>query len=327
MAALFVGIDLGGSGTRAVLADASGEILAFGRGPTGLLGGGAAANRQLARALDAALASIEARVGDAASSVFAGTRGLSIPGRRERLELELTTRFRGARVQVSNDAHIGLWGGLAGQPGVAVIAGAGSIALARRADGAQGRAGGWGYLLGDEGSGYWIGREALLHYLRCLERREPAGSLADRVAAAAGQSDVVKVLTWFYAGHGQVERLAALAPLVSEAARGGDPQAVTILERAGQALADLAAAAAQQLWGATPPPGVAVVTAGGLWAAGPSLEAAFAARLSAVVPGAHRKPPRLPPVGGALLLAMGAEASALDPAVLNQVEAGFARVL
>src|ERR1043166_3615923 len=141
MAAFFVGIDLGGSGTRAVLADASGKILAFGRGPTGLLGGGgAAAHRQLARALDKALAPIAARVGRASSTVFAGTRGLSIPGRRERLELELTTRFPVAQVHVSNDAHIGLWGGLGGQPGVAVIAGAGSIALARNAEGVEGRA-------------------------------------------------------------------------------------------------------------------------------------------------------------------------------------------
>src|ERR1051326_25100 len=244
MAALFVGIDLGGSGTRAALADASGAILAFGRGPTGLVGGRAASNRQLARALDAALAPIAARVGNADCAVFAGTRGLSIPGRRARLELELSMRFPDARVRVSNDAHIGLWGGLAGQPGVAVIAGAGSIALARGADGMEGRAGGWGYLLGDEGSGYWIGREALLHYLRCLEGRQPRSRLIDLIAAANGRSNVVDVLGWFYANHNQVERLAALAPLVSEATRGGDLEAASILECAGHALAELAAAAA-----------------------------------------------------------------------------------
>jgi N-acetylglucosamine kinase-like BadF-type ATPase len=325
MAAFFVGIDLGGSGTRAALAGASGEIVAFGRGPTGLLGGAAKANRQMARALDKALAPIAARVEGASCTVFAGTRGLSIPGRRERLELELTTRFPGAQVHVSNDAHIGLWGGLGGEPGVAVIAGAGSIALARNADGAEGRAGGWGYLLGDEGSGYWIGREALLHYLRCLEGRQPPGRLANLVATATTRSGLLDVLAWFYGGHDQVERLAALAPLVSEAARAGDAEAAAIVERAGHALADLAAAAAHQVWGAALPQDLRVVGGGGVWAAGAALAVAFDARLALVAPGAQRKPPRLPPVGGALLLAMHADTSPLDLDIIDHLQAGLLR--
>ena len=138
---LFVGIDLGGSGTRAALVDTDGTVLATGRGPTGLRDG-TSAGRQLKRALDAALAPIAPRVGYAECAVFAGTRGLSVPGRRDRLELELTTRFPQGRVQVANDAFIGFWGGLAGQAGVAVVAGAGSIAFARDANGREARAGG-----------------------------------------------------------------------------------------------------------------------------------------------------------------------------------------
>jgi N-acetylglucosamine kinase-like BadF-type ATPase len=182
-------------------------------------------------------------------------------------------------------------------------------------------------LLGDEGSGYWIGREALLHYLRCLEGRQPPGRLADLLASAAHQSSVVDVLSWFYAGHDQVERLAALAPLVSEAALADDPEAAAILRRAGEALADLAATAAHQVWGTTLPGGLRVVGGGGVWAAGALLEAAFEARLSMVAPGAQRNPPRLPPVGGALLLAMGAHTSPLPPDVVDQIRAGFTPLL
>jgi N-acetylglucosamine kinase-like BadF-type ATPase len=319
---LFVGIDLGGSGTRAALVEADGTLLATGRGPTGLRGG-SSAGRQLARALDAALAPIASRVGSAACAVFAGTRGLSVPGRRERLELELTTRFRQARVQVANDALVGFWGGLAGQPGVAVVAGAGSIAFARDARAHEARAGGGGYLLGDEGSGFWIGREALRAYLGSLEGRHSRGPLCALVADAVGRADVVEVLAWFHTGQEQVERMAALAPLVSQAAGAGDAVAVEILARAGCALAEIGVAAARQVFNTTGSTPVDVVQVGGVWAAGGALEQAFVERLDALLPDARRTAPRLPPVGGAVLLAMGANRDDVPPDVLERLRRGL----
>ncbi|MBV8717861.1 MAG: hypothetical protein JO020_10605 [Chloroflexi bacterium] len=311
---LFIGIDLGGSGTRAALADADGAVLAIGRGPTGLLARGGA-RRHLARALDAALAPIAAQVGDAECAVFAGTRGLSVPGRRELLELELHTRFPGARIRVTNDALIGLWGGLGGEPGVAVLAGSGSIALARNADGVEGRSGGWGYLLGDEGSGYWIGREALRSYLRALEGRDHSSALHDFVRQRVGGKTVVEVLAWLYGGQDQVERLTGLAPLVSQASEAGDLPAAEILAQAGRGLATMAASATQQVSGA----GTRVVRIGGVWSAPDALHAAFATRLHEVLPGAELVTPRLQPVGGALLLAMGADHTAVDPRVVDRL--------
>lgn len=315
-AELFVGIDLGGSGTRAALADARGAVLAIGRGPSGLVGG-TGGGRQLTRALNAALAPITARVGPSPVEVFAGTRGLSIAGRRERLELELNSRFPQATIQVSNDAHIGLWGALAGQPGVAVIAGAGSIALARTQDGREGRAGGWGYLLGDEGSGYWIGREALGAYLRTLERCTTVSTLAGLVQKTTRASTVVDTLGWLYRGSDQVARLAALAPLVSQAAHGGDRDAIQILESAGAALAELASTAVRQVFAS--PEAIEVVTIGGVWSAGPSLHKAFNAALSNLLPQARRVKPRLPPVGGSLLLAMGADKFQVEVSVVERL--------
>jgi N-acetylglucosamine kinase-like BadF-type ATPase len=327
---VFIGIDLGGSGTRAALAADDGSVLATGRGPSGLLGGAAtrpaAGRRHLARALDAALAPIAARAGREAGVVFAGTRGLSVTGRREILQLELKTRFPSAEVRVSNDALIGLWAGLAGQPGVAVVAGAGSIALARSDAGVEGRAGGWGYLLGDEGSGYWIGREAIASYLRCLEGRQPAGALAEELARTMRRSSVVDVLGWLYTGQDQVARLTELAPLVSRAAEVGDPLAMSILDTAGQALAELAAVAAHQVWPDSLPAELRVVCVGGVWAAGDMLDDAFAAALERLAPGARRLEPWLPPVGGAVLLAMGADHSALHPRVVERLRLGLARV-
>jgi N-acetylglucosamine kinase-like BadF-type ATPase len=325
MARLFIGLDLGGSGTRAALVDAEGNVLATGTALTGLLGGGGAASRRhLGRALDAALAAIRPLVGDQACRVFAGTRGLSIPGRRDSLVLELKLRLPAAEVRVSNDALIGLWGGLAGRQGVAVVAGAGSIALARSADGREGRAGGWGYVLGDEGSGYWIGREALATYLRTLEGRSSPGQMTDLVAKTLGRSSVIESLGWLYGGQDQVARLAELAPLVSQAAGGGDGCASEILAQAGRALAEIAGAAARQVWGALLPESLPVTGCGGVWTAGPALDDAFALALAEALPGALRVAPRLTAVGGAILLAMGADRTPLDDDVLNGVAAGLA---
>ena len=315
----YLGLDLGGSGTRAALVGEDGRLLARGVGPTGLTGGGAAGRRHLARALNATLAAIAQLVGDQSCSVFAGARGLSVPGRRESLMLELSTRFPNADVHESNDAVIALWGALAGREGVAVLSGSGSIALARSDDGREGRAGGWGYLLGDEGSGYWLGREALAAYLRALERREAAGALAELVASEINTRSVPETIAWLYAGNQQVVRVAALAPLVTQAAARGDPVAVGTMRRAGQALADLVAAAARRVWPSVLPEGLRVACCGGVWSAGDALAAPFASALAERLPGARCTPPALSPVGGALLLAMGADQHAIAPGMLDNL--------
>lgn len=323
MLPLYVGIDLGGSGTRAGLADAAGHVLARATAPTGLVGGGAAGRRHLARALDAALTAIVPLVGDQPCRVFAGTRGLSVPGRRDSLTLELTTRFPHGEVSVSNDAVIALWGGLAGRPGVAVLAGSGSIALARTADGREGRAGGWGYLLGDEGGGYWLGREALATYLRALEGRDASGALVSLVAEAVGRRSIADAIGWLYAGDQQVERVAQLAPLVTQAADHRDPRALEIVRRAAEALADLASAAAHQVWPTRPAEPPAVACCGGVWSAREIIQAPFASALAERMPGARCAPPQLPALGGAILLAMRADERPLVANVLGNLRDGL----
>jgi glucosamine kinase len=321
MPLLYVGLDLGGGGTRAALVDADGALLATGRGGPSGIAPSAAGRRLLARSLDAALAPIAARVGRSPCVVQAGTRGLSLPGRRDSLLLELGTRFPNAQVHVSNDAQIALWGGLGGRPGVAVLAGTGSIALARSADGREGRAGGWGYLLADEGSGYWLGRAAIIDYLQVLEGRQPAGALAERVASATRARTVPESIAWVNSDENPVGRLAALAPLVAQAAAAGDGAAHQILCRAGRALADLAASAAHQIWSGRLPDRLNVACCGGVWAAGPALSAPFREALAERLPGAKIVPPVLPPVAGAIVLAMQ---KGLDAAVLDNLIQAFA---
>src|SRR5438105_8638454 len=175
---LYVGIDTGGSGTRALLADGHGQILAAGRGGPSGISATAASRRQLQRALATALGPIAKRIGSESCVVYAGIRGVSVPGRRETTVVELQHRLPTARVHVSNDAVIALNGALGERDGVAVLAGTGSIAMARSGDGREGRAGGYGYLIGDEGSAFWLGRAAVDACLRSLDGRDPPSSLA-----------------------------------------------------------------------------------------------------------------------------------------------------
>jgi N-acetylglucosamine kinase-like BadF-type ATPase len=309
MAALFVGLDLGGSGTRAALANADGEVLATGLGPSAGHAMGASGRRQLARSVAAALAPIARRTRGSDCVVWAGTTGLSIPGRRDWLALELTSAFPGGRVEVSNDAHIALWGGLGAGAGVAVLAGTGSIAMARSADGRLARAGGWGYLLGDEGSAYGLGRDALRAALGVLEGRAAGTPLTHAVLRAVTPEPRMAsdLITWANAGPSHVGRLAGLASLVTRAAAEGDASACEIVRMAGEALAEAGTAAAHQLSLSGP---VRVVTVGGVWSAGGRLREAFRDRLLACLPQAEIAQPALTPVLGAVLLAMDAPSTA-----------------
>jgi len=319
----WIGIDAGGSGTRAVLLDDVGQLVMAGRGgPSGVIGG-AAGRRLLERALQAALAPIAPLARDQACWVHLGLRGLSLPGRQAAALVAIQRLLPGAHVHVSNDAAVALEGGLGGQPGVAVLAGTGSIALTHAADGREGRAGGYGLLLSDEGSAAWLGRQGLTAWLRALDGRGPHTDLAASLGGHIGGSTAQAVISWLYSSRDQPARLAGLAPLVTKTAADGDAVASDIVGQAAEALAELAAAAARQVWPTVCPKGLAVARCGGVWAAGALLDAPFVARLGTLLPGAVPVWPRLPPVGGALLLAAAASGQPVEPALLDRLAAAL----
>jgi glucosamine kinase len=131
--------------------------------------------------------------------------------------------------------------------GVALISGTGSSAFGRAADGRTKRCGGWGYLLGDEGSGYAIGRGALQHALRSLEAGDTGHGLAAKVIAALGVKSVTELTRAIYGSGDPRHAVAALAPLVCSAADDGDPKANSLLDVAAAELAELAARTAEAL--------------------------------------------------------------------------------
>jgi N-acetylglucosamine kinase-like BadF-type ATPase len=152
------------------------------------------------------------------------------------------------RLIVTHDARIALAGATAGKPGVVVIAGTGSIAFGENAAGETARAGGWGYIFGDEGGGFDIVRQSLRAVLSEHEGWGPRTALTPALLEATGAADANETLHRLYTPDWPRARVASLAPLVDGIAEAGDPVAVAILNNAAQHLAMLAGSVRRQLW-------------------------------------------------------------------------------
>lgn len=198
-------------------------------------------------------------------------------------------------VVVDNDVRIAFDGAFAGGAGGLILAGTGSMAWASLG-GPQDRherSGGWGDIFGDEGSAYWIGREALTETSRELDGRLPASGFSAAILQALGVGPE-GLLDWCYAQDHRRSAIAGLARRVAERAAAGDAVALGILNRAGDALAETLLAAWRKAAGDLP---LRWSHAGGVMA-NPQVVARIALRV-----GVAPQPCRLPPVGGALLRA------------------------
>ncbi len=165
--------------------------------------------------------------------------GLGQESSRQRMRLLLGDAFLTDWLVVESDARAALQGAFAGDPGIICIAGTGSIAFARTPDGRFVRCGGWGYLLGDEGSGFDIGRNAVAAALADLDRRGPATSLRQRLEAYFGVQRIDHAVPKIYDELAERGALATLAPLVFEEAESGDAVAQAIVAAAAEELAVL----------------------------------------------------------------------------------------
>lgn len=233
--------------------------------------------------------------------VCAGAAGYTLPDRRALFEHLLQQMLPSARVLVLADYAIALEGATAGNPGVLVIAGTGSIACGRDREGRLMRVGGWGYLLGDEGSGFWIGREAIRAVLAANEGWGEQTRLYEILSDTLGSADTGEWLSALYRTQNPQSLLAQLAPLVTEAAEQGDAPAQGILYEASRYLAGLVAQLAQHL---SLPEDFPVCTVGGVWKSQAVLQQ-FHQQLGERLPHwrGEVKPPMYSPVEGALLIA------------------------
>jgi N-acetylglucosamine kinase-like BadF-type ATPase len=148
---------------------------------------------------------------------------------------------------VTHDGLIALSGALAGEDGIVAIAGTGSFVFGRRGSRTM-RAGGWGYLFGDEGSAFWIAKQALRAALRFAEGWGAETRLHQMLLEATGATSANGVLHLFYTPEWPRSRVARLASEVNREAESGDPTASGILREAGEQLAEFVAAIRDALW-------------------------------------------------------------------------------
>ncbi len=292
-----VGVDGGATRTRFLLADGSGRILGRREGGGALLGVGdeEELGNRLVREVRALAGELDEPL--PVEVLCAGLAGVA--GREEarrRLEAKLVDHEVARRVHLVSDGEIAFFDAFGEGPGILLVAGTGSIAKAKRGPGAElRRVGGWGALLGDEGSGYGIGLAGLRAAIRASEGRGADSALVDVLPEALELDSIRELKSWVDTA--DKAGIAALGPRVVRTAEAGDRVAEEIVDDAVRALtAHVRALAA----GEDPPPRVALV--GGLIEPGGSLRSRVRAALQAA--GFEPLEREVEPVRGAVQVAL-----------------------
>jgi N-acetylglucosamine kinase-like BadF-type ATPase len=231
---LFLAIDAGGTKTRCLLADETRVLAKAVTGSVKLMRVGEA---EASARLQAMLDEVSSTAGVGLSNITqtcVGLAGLTIDAVREWIGRELVKSV-GGNLLLAGDDEIALDAAFHGGPGILIIAGTGSNVLGRAADGTMYHAGGWGPAIGDEGSGFWIGQEALRSGFWAKDRNVPTSLLAE-IGNLWGAKSLGEIVEMANARPGP--DLPALAPLVVRCADAGDELAAAVLERAGVELAE-----------------------------------------------------------------------------------------
>lgn len=299
---IVVGVDGGGSRTRAVVADESGSTIGTAEGgPSAVRPGDVERSASVIAAVVAdALAAADA--GRTTPSVLTvGVAGVGRDPERQALQRALFARGLAEEIVVQPDALVALEDAFGDGQGILLISGTGSVAYGRGPTGTVARCGGWGPVCGDEGSGAWIGRRALSVVTAAADGREPETALTGVIVTAAEVSSVEDLIGW--GSRATPADLASLAPAVLQSAESGDRRATAIASFATEELVLHVVALARELFTderASAP----VALAGGLLARRSPLRARVEHRLKSAVPGAQIDSREIDPVRGAVRLAL-----------------------
>jgi N-acetylglucosamine kinase-like BadF-type ATPase len=300
---ILLGVDAGGSHTRAVAVDGNGNLKAVAQAGCG--------NYQIIGLdrLEVLIAELVEKLGVSADHLGLGLAGAGRVTERESIHERIRERFGFRSTVVATDAQVALTAAHAGAAGVIAISGTGSIVLGRDTQGRERRAGGWGSILGDDGSGHDIGLAALRAVLASRDGSGATTTLSKSLLGAVNVTDWEQLIPAVQGSEISREEIAALSPVVFAAAKQGDAVAGEIVEDAGSALGKQVAAVVRSLEisGSVPLACVGGVfhEIGLLW---PHLTAAVGRAGAAV----HLCDPLLPPVLGAVLL-VAAAVPRLDP--------------
>jgi N-acetylglucosamine kinase-like BadF-type ATPase len=295
-----LGIDAGGTKTVCQLADEQGTIVAEARSTGANLQ--AVGELQVEKVLYHVM---EEAIGDrplVPDAICLGIAGVDRPDDAAVVRAIMKRIGYKARVLVVNDALVALEAGAPGRPGVVIISGTGSISYGRNADGLAARSGGWGYVLGDEGSGYWIGRAALRAVLREADQRGTETALTPLLLSHFGVGQPQALIHEVYHSNLKPAAIGALAQCVHQAFAHGDEVAIGIVRGAANELESSAMSVVRRLdlLGSRFP----FILAGGIFKAVPWLHEELSRRLPVVAPGSIVELLDREPATGAVRLAL-----------------------
>jgi glucosamine kinase len=299
MSVIVVGVDGGGSKTRVVVADEQGREIVSVEGPGSVVrppGGADHSADVVAACVRDALAA--ANMTHVVPKVLCvGVAGVGREPEREAFWQALAARELAEDVVVHTDAAVALDDAFGDGAGILLVAGTGSIAFGRGPDGTFSRCGGWGPVIGDEGSGAWIGRRALNVAAASADGREPESALVNALLTAIEADDPTAMIAW--AAKAAPADFARLAPVVLQVAATGDLRANSLLSMAVEELVIHVRTLARRLFvderAAAP-----VALAGGLLTRGSPLRRRVEHRLKSAVPGAQVRAEDVDPARGAV---------------------------
>jgi N-acetylglucosamine kinase-like BadF-type ATPase len=308
MSDYFLGVDGGQSSTIAMIGDEHGHIAGWASaGPCNHVGASEGRAKFL-RVMRECLAHAATKAGLVAEKPKFKAACLGMSGGPDDKAALLAELIAAEHVIVTHDAKIAWAGATEGEPGIIVIAGTGSIAYGENAHGETARAGGWGYIYGDEGGGFDIARQALRAALREHEGWGPRTALTPAIVELTESTDANDALHRFYTTEWPRQRVAEIAIAVDRIAGEGDPVATDILRNAAQQLALLAASVRRQLWNNEP---LRLAWIGGVFQSQILLDRF---RTLVMLDGeTEAAPPRRSPAAGALILAYRASGRPLLP--------------
>ena len=311
------GIDGGGTKTICLLMDENKIVL--GRGEAGPSNyqtlGIETAKRSIQLAIEQAILSANIKV-DRHFNIKAICLGLAGVGRPRDIEivqffvqnlqlthdLPINQLWQPRNIVVCSDCAIALVGGIGHDSGIAVISGTGSIVFGQNRLGETKRVGGWGYLLGDEGSGYDIAIRGLQAALKFYDGRADCTTLAEKFQVYLGLKNLEELVEVVYRRGWGVKEIAGLAPIVDRAAAEGDRIADDIINSAVAELTLATKTAIVELFNQTED--FEIVTIGGVWGSEVNCRGRFEAAISAIAPKAQVISPKYEPAFGAGLLAL-----------------------
>lgn len=300
MARLYLGIDGGQSSTTALIADECGRVIGRGSGGPCNHASSVEGRSKFLHAVGKCLGEACRQASLDPGMVRFASACLGLSGGPEDKELYAREVIRSAKLKITHDAEIALSGATEGEPGIIVIAGTGSIAFGRNQEGRTARAGGWGYVFGDEGGAFDLTRRALRAALQYEEGWGRETSLHRMLLDRARAKSANKLLHGYYSGDYTRMTLASWAPAVTKAAEQGDEVARQIVIRAAEKLAWTVDGVRRSLF--SPGENVLVAYIGGVFRSRLLLNE-FGQRLGSRIK-CRVQPPRFHPAAGAVLEAL-----------------------